>query len=174
MARDQMKIAHGQLQLERSRLLPEWLVGYSNQTLRGIGADDRFYGTSTRFQSVQVGLGIPLFFGYQHQKIQAARAQVKVQASGYDIRRQQVRQQWLSAWARYHNQRELVEYIETTQWPLVDGLERAASQRLTQGDIDYIEWVLIQQQVIQMRMKYWDALQQLNESIIEINYLTHP
>jgi len=59
--------------LEKAKLLPEFNLGYYSMTMQGSGADNVIYTTSSRFQSVQVGLGIPLFFGSQKAKINASK-----------------------------------------------------------------------------------------------------
>jgi cobalt-zinc-cadmium resistance protein CzcA len=48
----QIKVGEAEVQLEKSRLLPELLVGYTNQSMKN---------NNNRFNSVQVGVGLPLF-----------------------------------------------------------------------------------------------------------------
>ena len=60
-------------QLERSKLLPNLNVGYSNQSIQGNGNDNKFYASSFRFQSIQFGVGVPLFFGSQKAKINSSK-----------------------------------------------------------------------------------------------------
>src|SRR6185503_10878866 len=55
--------------LEKSRLLPDLTLAYNNMSMKGYGSDNKYYNTSTRFQSAQFGVGIPLFFGAQKAKI---------------------------------------------------------------------------------------------------------
>ena len=57
----QKKISILNSKLEQSKLMPDLSIGYYNMTMKGAGADSKFYNSSTRFKSVQVGVGIPLF-----------------------------------------------------------------------------------------------------------------
>ena len=55
----QKQIALANTQFEKSKLSPDLNFGYNNTSIRGTGADDKFYSSSHRFQSVQIGVGIP-------------------------------------------------------------------------------------------------------------------
>ena len=45
-------------QIAASRFLPEFNLGVQSQTIQGMGADNINYGLSTRFTSIQAGIGI--------------------------------------------------------------------------------------------------------------------
>ncbi|MCE9539816.1 MAG: TolC family protein, partial [Bacteroidetes bacterium] len=65
----QQQISESKLKLERSMLLPDLFAGYNNTSITGMGPDNIYYNSSSRFQSIHAGIGIPLFFGSQKAKI---------------------------------------------------------------------------------------------------------
>ena len=73
LIQQQQQIADANLQLEKSRLLPDLSVGYNNTSIVGTGADNKIYNSSVRFNSVQVGIGIPIFARAQKAKINSAK-----------------------------------------------------------------------------------------------------
>jgi cobalt-zinc-cadmium resistance protein CzcA len=59
--------------LNRAKLLPDFNFEYSNQSIIGWQSPDgigqKYYGSSNRFGTVQLGLGIPIFNGSTKAKI---------------------------------------------------------------------------------------------------------
>ena len=68
LLQQQQQVAIAATAVEKSRLSPDLLVGYSNTSIRGTGADNKIYGSSKRFNAVQVGIGIPIFAKAQKRK----------------------------------------------------------------------------------------------------------
>lgn len=157
--------------LERSRLLPDLTLGYNNMTLRGIGADDIFYDRSSRFQSGQVGIGIPLFYGAQKAKINASRSWVRLSEANYASAKQNFRVEYEKAFSQYTNLIAALEYFEQRGLPNAAQITEAAQKQFANGNINYLEWVMLTNQAITIEVEYLSTLQQLNEAIIQLNYL---
>jgi cobalt-zinc-cadmium resistance protein CzcA len=66
-----------------------------------------------------------------------------------------------------------VEYYETTALKNASVILQTAQQQFRNGDINYLEWVLLTNQAIAIQSEYSDAVKNLNQSIIEINSLTN-
>src|SRR5207344_1314577 len=63
---DQQKIiSEAKYRLEKSKLAPDLFIAYNNMSMKGTGADSKTYTSSTRFNSAQAGIGIPIFMGAQ-------------------------------------------------------------------------------------------------------------
>src|SRR5690606_15453604 len=104
----QQKTALLDQKLERARFLPDINVGYSNMSMRGIGADNVNYNSSTRFQSVQVALGIPIFFGSQKGKLNAARINQSISKNLYQLEMNQLKIQYQSLLNKLQSNTETV------------------------------------------------------------------
>ncbi|HSV11778.1 MAG TPA: TolC family protein, partial [Hanamia sp.] len=81
----QKQVASMETQVEKSKLLPELILGYNIMSIRGTGANNKEYNSIPRFQSVQIGLGIPIFNSGQKAKINAAKANEIVAANEYEL-----------------------------------------------------------------------------------------
>jgi cobalt-zinc-cadmium resistance protein CzcA len=81
--------------------------------MRGVGADNRLYGSSTRFNSVQFGFGVPLFFGSQKGKISAAKSLEQLANNSLNAGMQSLHNQIDIAYKTYLTALENVNYYET-------------------------------------------------------------
>ncbi len=157
-------------QLEKSRLLPDLTFAYTNMTMRGMGADDRLYDASTRFQSGQIGLGIPLFYGSQKAKINASKSFEKIAETNYLAGLQQFNTEYQRAITQYTNFTKSVDYYEQTGLKNAVLISETANKQFANGGINYLEWVILTNQAISLRNDYLIAVNNLNESIIQLNY----
>ncbi len=157
-------------QLEKSRLLPDLTFTYNNMSMRGYGADEKNYDGSTRFQSGQIGLGIPLFFGSQKAKINASKSIQKITETGYLAGLQQFNAEYQRSLTQYVNFLKTVDYYEQTGLTNAARISDAANKQFANGGINYLEWVMLTNQAISLRNDYLIAVNNLNESIIQLNY----
>ncbi|MBO9729609.1 MAG: CusA/CzcA family heavy metal efflux RND transporter [Chitinophaga sp.] len=167
----QLQTSQSKYKLEKSRLLPDLLVAYNNMTMRGMGADDRVYTGSTRFQSAQVGVGIPLFFGAQKAKINAQKVNQEIAENNFQTGLQSVQLQYEEAGKQFEKGLQAVNYYEQTGLPNAETIIATAQQQFIGGDISYLDWVVLNNQAFSLKNEYLDAVNQLNLSIIDINAL---
>jgi cobalt-zinc-cadmium resistance protein CzcA len=168
----QQEISALQYRVEKAKLLPGLFVAYNNTSIKGTGADDKFYSASTRFQSVQLGVGIPLFFHAQKARINAQRIQQTLAENKYQAGVQHLRAQYEQALRQYHKTLQAVRYYEDTALENADTVIKGANEQFLNGQINYLEWVLLSNQALGIRNEYIDALRNLNSAIIDINTLT--
>lgn len=167
----QKKISVINQRLERSKLLPDFNIGYYNMTMKGSGADDKIYTSSTRFQSVQVGLGIPLFFGAQKAKINASKINQTISENIYLQEKNLLQNQYQTILSQYQTNLTTVNYFENTALKNATLIFETAGKQFVNGEINYLEWVILTNQAIGIQSDYLDAVKNLNETIIQINYL---
>lgn len=170
---EQQKIAaSAATKLEKSKLLPELSIAYYNMSMRGTGADDQTYDASKRFSSAQLGIGIPLFSGAQKAQINAAKIKEAIAENDYEVQAQSMQTRLETAFAQYRNNLKTVSYFEQSALPNSRLISRTANQQFASGEINYLDWVMLSNQAAGIESNYLDALKALNESIIEIHYLT--
>jgi len=171
MMEQQKKIALINRKLEKSKLFPDFSLGYNNMTMKGTGSDNKTYNYSTRFQSVQVGLGIPLFFGAQKAKISASKVNQSISENSYLIEKNLLQNQFQTILRQYQTNLETVTYYETTALKNAKLINVTADKQFINGEINYLDWVMLTNQAINIESNYLDAVKNLNETIIQINYL---
>jgi cobalt-zinc-cadmium resistance protein CzcA len=156
--------------LEKSRLMPDLNFGYNNMTLQGMGADNQFYDRSTRFQSGQIGIGIPIFFGPQKAKINASKSVEKISELNYIAGKQQFGIDYKKALAQFENFAKSVDYYEQAGLKNAELITNTTNKQFASGGINYLEWVLLINQSISIQVEYLNTVNNLNESIIQLNY----
>jgi heavy metal efflux system protein len=169
----QQQIADAVILVEKSRLSPDLSVGYNNTSIEGTGADNKVYSSGKRFHSVQVGVGIPIFAKAQKEKINSARFNRQVAENNYAVELRSLQSAYQEAFAQYNKYLETVRYFETKALKNAALITATANQQLANGNINYLEWVQLISQATTVKSDYAEAIKNLNESIIQLNYFTN-
>lgn len=166
------KVSVANTKTEQSKLLPNVTLGYNSGTIQGVGADNLSYDQSTRFQSAQLGLQVPLLGGSQRAKINASKLAENVAQNNYDAEKMALKRQFANALVRYEKSAERIKYYEKTALPNSKIIDKTANNQFYNGEINYLDWVMLIHQSIVIRNSYIDTVMQYNDAIIELHYLT--
>lgn len=176
--RKQEEIAANTTQLEKAKLLPDWSIGYFNQSIIGWQSDknqqERYYSGSSRFSSAQVGLGVPLFARSQKNKVKAARKMEDIALASTQIAETNLRARLLQNWDEYSKFNQAVLYYRGSALPQAEILINTANLNYKNGEIGYIEWAALISNAISLKGQYIDAVKELNTRKIELEYLLQP
>lgn len=167
----QQQIADAMIDIEKKKLMPTMSLNYNNGSIRGTGADNKVYGGFYRFQSIQVGVGIPIFTAAQKAKINSEKVNKLVAESSYSVGLQSLNSAYRTAIVEHEKFLKTVEYFEKTALNNSTLISTTAQQQLVNGNINYLEWVTLVNQATAIRNDYIEAIKNLNESAIQINYL---
>ena len=168
----QKKISLASTKLEKSKLLPSLNFGYNNTSITGTGANDIVYDKSTRFQSGQIGLGIPLFGGSQKAKITAAKIQESISENEFQRGKLELKMHYQNALLQYQKDLEKLDYFEKIALSNAQTIIETAKKQFYNGEINYLDWVLLTNQSITIKSNYIDTVIHHNNLIIQLNYLT--
>lgn len=166
----QQQIAMAAIKVEQSKLLPDITIGINNTSMKGTGADDRLYTASSRFTSLQAGLAIPLLGRTQRTKVKAARLYNTVTESNYEAGAKELAYQYQAALVQYRKQLQAVRYMEQNTIKNASLITETANRQFNNGDINYLEWVMLVNQSIAARNDYIEAINNLNEATIRLQY----
>lgn len=168
----QKNISFANKQLEKSKLLPNLNFAYNNTSITGTGPDNIYYPKSYRFNSVQLGLGIPLFFGAQKAKINSSKTLELISENNYQIGLQTLNMEYQTAFKQYKSQLSTVKYFEETALKNANTIIKTANLQFINGDINYLEWTMLINNAVGIQSNYADIVKALNQEIIQLNYLT--
>lgn len=169
----QQQISKSKLKLEKSMLLPDLFAGYSNASITGLGPDNVYYSSSSRFQSFQAGIGIPLFFGSQKAKISTLKINQQIAENNVNAGNALFQLNYKKAMQEYSTNANMVNYYESKAIKNAEETLNAAFVQYRSGNINYLEWVMLTNQAVSIKVDYLNAVKKLNNSIIELNYLTN-
>ena len=169
----QKQIAAANTQLQISKLSPGLNFGYNNTCFSGIGADEKSYTASNRFHSVQLGLGIPLFNGAQKAKINASKINEAIADNTYLQGLQTLQSRRETALLEYKKFLQTAQWYEQTALKTAENISSTASKQFLNGDINYLEWVILINQSVTIKSQYLDINRNLNDAINQLNYLNN-
>lgn len=106
--RQQQQIAEATTQVEKSKLQPNLILGYNIMSMRGVGANNVEYNSVPSFQSVQIGLGIPIFSKGQKAVIGASQLNQTVAKNEYEIGLRNIENTYQLALLQYQKNAETI------------------------------------------------------------------
>lgn len=167
------QVNQARLNLEKAKLSPDLFFGYNNMSMKGQNANGKDYPGSHRFNSVQAGVGIPIFTGAQKATIAASRVNIQVAESNYQQGLQNLQRQYAEAVHQYNKYRQTVSYYETSALRSADTIISTANVQFVNGEINYLDWVMLTNNAIAIQSRYLDAVRDLNRSQVELNSFTN-
>jgi cobalt-zinc-cadmium resistance protein CzcA len=167
--KQQQQISEAETKAEKAKLLPNINIGYSISSMKGLGADDKAYNGVPQFHSAQLGLNIPVFAGAQKARIAASKMQERIAENDYGLNLKNFQTAYQSAFIQYKKYDEAVKYFESKALKNVEVITATANKQFINGDINYLEWVLLINQAITIQSDYAEAVNNRNMAIIEIN-----
>lgn len=159
----EVDLAKANVKLEKAKLLPSLSVGYFNQSFNDLNKN--------RFNSFEVGISIPLFFGGQKSQIKAEEQKVLLTENELAYKKVEWESMYGKAIEELNTQSEIVNSYEQKQLPRAQLILKTAHEQFTLGEIDYLDWVMLSNQAIQIQNDYYNSVLLLNQSIINIQYL---
>ncbi|MCD2422127.1 CusA/CzcA family heavy metal efflux RND transporter [Niabella pedocola] len=164
-------VAEQQTALERSRLLPGLELGYNLNSFKGIGPDEKLYNATPRFHSIQAGLSIPLFTRGQKAKVESSKMAVQIEINQLGNVEATLKKQYEQLLQAYKSNQDIVNQYETSELKNAAVIAETAKKQFLSGAINYLEFVMLQNQVILLRSNYAEALWKLNENAIALQYI---
>lgn len=152
-------------QLQKAKNLPQWSIGAANQSFKMSNSDKQ------RYNSVTVGLNIPLFTKQAKQRVKASAYNEQFVASEQDRVIQELRLNIQRAWGNYQQALEVCNYLNKQLLPNTRKMGEMASFSFQQGQINYIEWSNSMNQVQLAEQQYLDALLAFNMQQSYLIYL---
>lgn len=168
--KQQQNIAVANTRVEQSKLLPEITLGYNIMGMKGMGVNNIEYDRQLRFHSVQFGLGIPIFNGSQKSKINASKINEQIAGNAYESNLKNIEMKFENAVMQYQKYQDAVLYFEVTALENAETIKTTADKQFLNGAINYLEWVLLMNQAIDIQSDYIEALRNRNNALTEINF----
>jgi cobalt-zinc-cadmium resistance protein CzcA len=126
---------------------------------------------SNRFNSVQVGVGIPLFTKGQRALAKAAQAKIAISENQYQRKEIELKNRLRQQLNNHMNQQRIIENYEQKQLPKSEAILKTAQKQMEVGEIDYLDWVILVNQAVKTKADYIDQLEKLNQIGAELNFL---
>lgn len=170
----EMEIAEKNKNVEQSQGLPEFSLGYVNQSLTGfhtVNGREKYYNAGNRFNVANIGVSIPLTFGATKARIQSWEYQKQMAESNAKLQQEQLTAQLENTLNQYRQDVQQYEYYVNQALPNAEKIIKAGQLGYKTGEISYVEYLFALQTAANVQLKYLESIQQVNQSVITINSL---
>jgi cobalt-zinc-cadmium resistance protein CzcA len=168
----QQQIAAKEIDVAKTRRLPQLNIGYSNQSIIGIqniNGIDKNYAAGNRFSSALLGVNIPIFNKANNARVNAGKTNLAAVKADYEssvLQQQSVLQTLLLKKQKSESQLQFYENTGLKQAAIISG---NANIQFSNGAINYLEWIMLTNQAINIRAEYINAIAEWNHAVIELN-----
>ncbi len=173
--RQQVVIAEKQRKVELAKALPDFTLGYFNQSLTGfqnINGNEVFLGRDKRFQGFQIGLSVPLFYRAYAVKAKAASINKDIASNDLELQQRKLTGQYQQALSEYLKNRKRYDYFVTSALANAALILKNSRIAYQNGEIGYSEYLMNLKQANGIYEGRLMALLQLSQSISQIEFLT--
>jgi cobalt-zinc-cadmium resistance protein CzcA len=170
----QALIADQNKKVETAQTLPDFKVGYMNQSIIGfqnVNGADVYFDKSQRFTGFNVGITVPLTFLSNTKKIKSLSLKQQALQKEADNSKLLLQSQLKNAFAEYHQYVLQYNYYRNTAMSNAETIISTATLSFNTGEINYLEYAAALQNATTIKTGYLQSINELNQSIININFL---
>ncbi len=160
-----LNINKAQQEVEKSKKSPELLGGLYLQSYRTNIVNQ----ANAMGLYAQLGVGIPLLNKSIQHKLEAMKVDNQIAENKLEIEKQRLQneyQQWID---EYNKSKAIVLYYETDVLKNINLVVKTANIKFENGDINYLEWVLLMNQNTELENNYIEAIHRMNKIVIYLN-----
>jgi cobalt-zinc-cadmium resistance protein CzcA len=171
----QVEVARIEKNLERSRMMPDFNIGYFSQTMQGIqevNGIPQTFGTGDRFTGIQAGIAIPLWFAPYTSKTKAAKIKQQIATTNAEYFTKSLTGSYQALLSEYEKFNNSVEFYEKQAVPEADLIIEQSTRSYKAGAMDYLDYILSLNRALAIKQNYLDALNGYNQTIISIDFIT--
>jgi cobalt-zinc-cadmium resistance protein CzcA len=172
--KQQVEIGQRTVSLERSRAMPDFNIGYFNQSLRGvqnINGSDRYFGTNYRFQGIQAGISVPLWYRPFHARVNVAKLNQKAAETNLGHYRKNLEGEFAVLLQEYIKYKRSLDYYEKSALPHAQIIIKNAEKGFHSGEIGYVEYLQGLTRALSIQTSYLTTLNLYNQTIISIEFI---
>ncbi|WP_113663407.1 CusA/CzcA family heavy metal efflux RND transporter [Pedobacter nanyangensis] len=171
----ELKVRERETNLQKAKGLPDFSIGYFNQSFKG---PQNFNGTTMtytggdRFSGFQLGIGIPILPGGNRAKVNAAK--VNQQIAQANLQDQQSMAQGVFAQLLQQNRKHssALDYYENGALKQAELIIKNAEAGFKGGEIAYLQYLQSLTLAIKIKSDYLDELFAYNQNLLDIENIT--
>ncbi|MCK9309601.1 MAG: TolC family protein, partial [Candidatus Cloacimonetes bacterium] len=174
LAQQQLEVSGLETKVEKSKMLPDWGIGYFSQTMQGtqeINGVQRSFGLGDRFSGVQANISIPLWFTPYTSKIKAAKIKQQVAQINVENYSKSLMGNYNSLMEEYSKYNNSLDYYEKQAIPEADLIIDQATKSYQTGSLDYFDYIQSLSRALSIKLNHLDALNNYNQTIISIDFI---
>ena len=160
----------GQVTVERGTT-----IGYFSQTMQGvqeINSVPTTFGAGDRFNGLQAGITVPLWYKPFSAKVKAAGIQQNIAKANAEAYHKTLFTNYRSLLDELEKYNRSVDFYEQQAVPEANYIIGQSGLSYKAGDMDYLDFVLSLNRALSIRQNYLDALNSYMQTLINLEYIT--
>ena len=173
--KQQIEVSQIEKRLELSRAMPDFSIGYFSQTMQGrqeVNGLSRNFGPGDRFNGIQAGIALPLWFAPSSSKVKAAKMREQIASTNAAYYTQSLHGKYQSLLDEYKKFKSSVDYYENQAIPEANLIIEQSTRSYKAGALDYLNYVLSLGRALTIKQNYLDELNNYNQTIVNIEFIT--
>jgi cobalt-zinc-cadmium resistance protein CzcA len=161
--------------LEKKRLLPDFSLGYFNQSLSGsyvLNGQESTFGRSNRFQGVEAGIALPLWFGPQSARIKAAGIRREMALAEWRNEQKRLQGEWQAAVTHHQRLRNSLALYRDKVQPNARLSVAQADKAYRGGEAGYLQYLQATDAGLRVQQHYLQLLLDYQLHVYQLNYLS--
>lgn len=174
MHKQEIELASRAQGVERSKMMPDFTIGYFNQSFAGstdVGGQQQTLSTSDRFKGVEFGISVPLFFNAQAARIKASGITKKMAEAEYSNFSNTLTNQLRAVREKHVRLAKNIQFYRDKILPNAELAVKQADTAYRNGETGYLNYLQATGQALQAREAYLKLLLDYQLSVNQINYL---
>lgn len=170
-----MNASKYQWKLEKNKLAPDFNIGYNNMSIIGlqnVNGNEVNFSASKRFNAVNAGISIPLFFSGQAARVSAAKTNWLKTQKEYEWTKQSLKSNLDATIQNIEKYKQSIAYFETSALKNAETIIATANSQFAGGEISYIEWTILINQSIGIKSEFTDVVNKYNQAVFELEKLS--
>lgn len=167
-------IAEQNKKVETASVLPDFTIGYFNQSLTGfqtVNNQEIYFDRSKRFDGFNIGLAVPLTFFSNASKVKSLNLQSQSLQKEADNNKLLLQSQLQNALLQYNQHLTQYNFYNTSALQNADAIINTATLSYRSGDIGYMEFLQALQTASEIQLSYLQSINEINQSVIQINFI---
>jgi len=160
--KENIELQSDNVSVKYNELLPKINLGYAKQKINDVSG----------FYAYELGISFPLWFFAQQGRIQEAEYEEEIAKWEFLEKKISLNTELNNRLEQHERISSLLEYYKTQALPIAEEQFDFAEKSFSEGEIGYIEYIQNIQQSIDIQFAYRDLINQHNQSVIELKYLT--
>ena len=153
------------LKLQQQKLLPDLHLNLFQGTNNG--------PNSKRYSGFQAGIGIPLFFGAEKARIDAAKTQMEITDNQFENYKTQLLANLASQQSDLKKYQDAIDYYNSSGRVLSEELISNGASAFQNGEIDFLQYIQLLDNAKSIEITYLENLFNYNLTLLEINYISN-
>jgi cobalt-zinc-cadmium resistance protein CzcA len=171
---NQVQVAKNETQVIAAQRLPDFTLGYFNQSLIGSpldGSGTKLANAGNRFMGFSAGISVSIFNKPLKKRIKAAEVNRQIAETNLEYNQSLVASEWRQAVETFQKFKSSVGYYQSSALPNAELILYQSQTGYRQGDATYIEYLVAVQNALEIKETYLQELNNLNQSIIRLEFL---